>query len=441
MRVIDRKQQGAVLDAPPRLMTGDEYRESLRRLSPTVYVNGRKVETVADEPLLTPGVNAIAVTYDVAHRPEAAPLARAVEQSTGRTVSRFLHIDRSSDDLLSKLELVRLVCQETGCAQRYLAHDALNASWQATYHLDAELGGDYHQRFRAWLGEVQDHDLTIGVAMTDAKGDRSLHPHEQPNADAYVHVVERRADGVVISGAKAIVTGAPYVHQLLVMPCRNMEEADADFAVCCAIPVDAPGVTIVARPAGRPGEAAAKFSARYGQSTGVVLFDRVFVPHERVFLAGEWRQSLYLTQTYATHHRHTCVAARAGFGDLLIALFNALLHLANRGEIFLQPPLIRLADGRYLVGDHTDGWTEAYVWYVSEFSIASVRWRLFDPQKVITTVAPGGDGKGWVNADLSKIDEVGFVDLMPGSSHGNGGFSDVAWIEVTGRPVPRNTPN
>jgi hypothetical protein len=39
-----------------------------------------------------------------------------------------------------------------------------------------------------------------------------------------------------------------------------------------AVPADAPGVTIVARPAGRPGEADAIFSARYGQSTGVVLF-------------------------------------------------------------------------------------------------------------------------------------------------------------------------
>jgi 4-hydroxybutyryl-CoA dehydratase/vinylacetyl-CoA-Delta-isomerase len=77
---------------------------------------------------------------------------------------------------------------------------------------------------------------------------------------------------------------------------RNMgREADADFAVCCAVPVDAPGITIVARPAGRPGEkpehGSPLFSRRYGQSTGVVIFDKVFVPWERVFLAGEWEHS------------------------------------------------------------------------------------------------------------------------------------------------------
>ena len=107
-----------------------------------------------------------------------------------------------------------------------------------------------------------------------------------------------------------------------------MTPEDADFAVCCAVPVDAPGVTIVARPAGRPGEAAAKFSAKYGQSTGVVIFDDVFVPYERVFLAGETEEGGFLTTSYATHHRHSCIGARAGFGDLLIGA-GALMIEAN----------------------------------------------------------------------------------------------------------------
>ena len=94
------------------------------------------------------------------------------------------------------------------------------------------------------------------------------------------------------------------------------------------MPVDAPGVTIVTRPAGRPGEAAAKFSGKYGQSTGVVIFDDVFVPHERVFLAGEVEEGGFLTTSYATHHRHSCIGARAGFGDLLIGA-GALMIEAN----------------------------------------------------------------------------------------------------------------
>ncbi|HEX7967101.1 MAG TPA: 4-hydroxyphenylacetate 3-hydroxylase N-terminal domain-containing protein [Stellaceae bacterium] len=310
------------------LMSSAEYRESLRRFSPTVFVNGRRIENVADDPSLAPGINAIGITYDFALEPAHKPLMLARQASSGRTINRMLHINETSTDLLYKLEVVRLVCKHSGCAQRYLAHDALNGIWQATHRIDADKGTDYHTRFRNYLHQVQDEDLALGIAMTDAKGDRSKRPHAQSVPDTYVHIVERRADGIVISGTKAIVTAAPYVHHFLVMPCRSMERDDADFAVCCAVPVDAPGITIVARPAGRPGESGAKFTGKYGQSTGVVLFDNVFVPHERVFLAGEWEQSGFLTTTYATHHRHSCIGARAGFGDLLIGA-GALMFEAN----------------------------------------------------------------------------------------------------------------
>ena len=320
------------------LMSGDDYRESLRRYHPIVYVDGRLVESVVDEPALQPGINAIALTYDYALQAKYAPLMTAVQHTSGKRVNRLTHINTSSGDLLNKLEAVRLVCQETGCAQRYLTHDALNAIDQVSARIDDARGTtDNTARFIEYLHRVQDQDLTLGVAMTDAKGDRSRRPHEQANVDTYVHIVERNAvqngrHGVVISGTKAIVTGAPYVHELLVMPCRNMGREDADFAICCAIPADAPGVRIVARPAGRPGEkvehGAALFSRKYGQSTGVVMFDKVFVPMEHVFYAGEWEHSGHLTYSYATHHRHTCIGARAGFGDLLIGA-GALMCEAN----------------------------------------------------------------------------------------------------------------
>ena len=324
------------------LMTGADFRESLRRAQPRVFVDGRRVDSVADEPAFQPGINAIALTYDFAQQPRYAPLMTAVQHTSGQLVNRLTHINTSSADLLNKLEAVRLICQETGCAQRYLTQDALNAIGQVAARIDDAHGrprgqGEATGRYLDYLHRVQDQDLTLGIAMTDAKGDRSRRPHQQANPDSYLHIVEHHAvqngvHGIVISGAKAIVTAAPYVHELLVMPSRNMGVEDADFAVCCAVAIDAPGLTIVARPAGRPGEklehGAALFSRKYGQSTAVCLFDRVFVPMDRVFYAGEWEHSGHLTYSYATHHRHTCIGARAGFGDLLIGA-SALMCEAN----------------------------------------------------------------------------------------------------------------
>ncbi|MCB1747938.1 MAG: 4-hydroxyphenylacetate 3-hydroxylase [Gammaproteobacteria bacterium] len=310
------------------LMTAADFRESLRSYSPRVFIDGRTVDCVADDPRLAAGINAIGVTYDYALDAERSALALAPGLAPGSTVNRFLALNHSGDDLLAKLEYTRLVCQETGCAMRYLSMDGLNALWQMTHRVDDAVGGEYHARFRAYFEDVQRRDLTVGIAMTDAKGNRALRPHEQPVSDAYVHVVERRADGIVISGVKAIVTSGPYVHELLVLPGRAMSTADSDFAVACAVPVDAAGLTMITRPAGRPGEKKALFSARYGQTTAVCVFDRVFVPWDRVFLCGESEHSEFLTKSYATHHRHSCIGARAGFGDLLIGA-GALMIEAN----------------------------------------------------------------------------------------------------------------
>jgi len=346
--------------AAPALMTSADYRESLRKARPVVYVDGRRVESVADERAFNPGIQALGVSYDYAHDPALAPLMLATA-ANGKTVPRMLHVNESAGDLLNKLEAVRVLCQETGCAQRYLAGDALNALAQVCACIDDARGTTEHRaRFAAYRDYVQANDLAIGIAMTDAKGDRSKRPHQQGNVDAYVHVVERGGKGVVISGTKAIVNAAPYVHEFLVMPCRNMGEADADFAICCAVPIDAPGITIIARPAGRPGDKVEHgeplFSRRYGQSTAVVVFDRVFVPWERVFYAGEWEHSSTLTYDYATHHRHTCIAARAGFGDLLIGA-GALMCEANGfdpgAKSNLREPmveLIKIVEGFYACG-------------------------------------------------------------------------------------------
>jgi len=346
---------------PSRLMSSADYRESLRRLRPVVYVDGQLIDSVADAPSLQPGIHALGVSYDFALDPAKAPLMLAVQTARGVKVNRMLHLDESAGDLLNKLEAVRILCQETGCAQRYLAHDGLNALAQVSARIDDVRGSTEHRaRFAAYLQHVQDHDLALGIAMTDAKGDRSRRPHQQAHPDTYVHVVERNGKGIVISGTKAIVTGAPYMHEFLVMPCRNMTREDADFAVCCAVPVDAAGITIVARPAGRPGEktehGAALLSRRYGQSTGVVIFDKVFVPWERVFYEGEWEHSATLTYSYATHHRHSCIGARAGFGDLLIGA-GALMCEANGfdpGEhANLRDPmveLIKITEGFYACG-------------------------------------------------------------------------------------------
>jgi hypothetical protein len=94
-------------------------------------------------------------------------------------------------------------------------------------------------------------------------------------------------------------------------------------------------------------------------------------------------------------------------------------------------PILKLADGTWLIGDKGAGFSTN--WVDSEIQLVDVRWRRLD----IENVVEGRDGY-WVDyPDLSRVEEIGFTDLMRGAGHGSGGGSRVDWIEVYGKPVPR----
>ena len=97
----------------------------------------------------------------------------------------------------------------------------------------------------------------------------------------------------------------------------------------------------------------------------------------------------------------------------------------------LLRPVLKLADGTLLAGEHTEGYTAD--WQQTEFPLANMRWRKLDP----TSALEARDGKWVDHPDLSKVDEVGFTDLSEGTGHGAGGSTRVQWIEVYGKPVPR----
>jgi len=92
-------------------------------------------------------------------------------------------------------------------------------------------------------------------------------------------------------------------------------------------------------------------------------------------------------------------------------------------------PIVKLADGTWLVGDKGDG--SITDWRTSEINFSDLRWLRLDIDKVVTK------GNFVPNVDLSKVDEIGYVDLMPGSGHGPGGWSDVGAIEVYANAVKR----
>ncbi|MFC1846073.1 4-hydroxyphenylacetate 3-hydroxylase family protein [Chloroflexota bacterium] len=313
------------------MMTGKQYRESLKKLKPEIYFMGEKIESVVDNPSIIPHINSAAVTYDMALAPEFEELMTVKSHLTGEKINRYTHIHQSHDDLVRKVKMLRAIGQQTGsCFQRCVGHDGINSVYSVTYDIDRKKGTDYHKRLIEFVKMIQKNDLMISGAMTDPKGDRSLSPSKQADPDQYVHVVDRKKDGIVVSGAKAHITGAVNSHGHLVMPTAAMKEEDSDYAVCFYIPVDAPGIVHIF---GRQTNDLRKCScsmdqgnAEYGIVGGEALtvFDKVFVPWEYVFMCGEYEFAFELVERFATAHRQNYGGCKVGLADALIGTTYAL---------------------------------------------------------------------------------------------------------------------
>ena len=305
------------------MMTPEQYEESLRRLNLKVYMFGKRVTNVVDDPVIRPSMLSVAKTYELAKRPEHEEIMTARSHLSGRRINRFTHIHQNTQDLVSKSKMGRLLGRETGCCfQRCVGMDALNALSISTHEIDSKHGTDYHRRFSKYLEYVQENDLTCDGAMTDPKGDRGLPPHRQSDPDQYLHIVEDMPDGIVVRGAKAHQTGAVNSHEIIVMPTISMKEEDRDYAVSFAMPSDADGITYIM---GRQscdsrkleGETIDRGNMLFGGHEALVIFEDVFVPRDRVFMCREHEFTGKLVEDFAAYHRQS-YACKVGVGDVLI---------------------------------------------------------------------------------------------------------------------------
>jgi len=300
------------------IKNGAQYIESLRGRNLEVYLRGERVAEPVDHPVIRPSINALAETYDLAVR--EPDLATTQSPLTGYTVNRFLHIAGSARDLVLQNKMQRRLGQLTGtCFQRCVGMDALNALHSVTYDMDAANGTHYHQRFLKFVTQMQEKNYVIGGAMTDPKGDRGKAPHQQDDPDLFVRVVRRDEKGITIRGAKAHQTGCINSHWLVVMPTIRLGEADRDYAVVGALPVETPGLLFIygRQSCDARGNGIDAGNARFGGQEALIVFDDVFIPWERVFMDGEYAFAASLVERFTCYHRRSYVC-KTGLGDVLI---------------------------------------------------------------------------------------------------------------------------
>jgi aromatic ring hydroxylase len=315
------------------LLSPDAYRASLRD-GRRVHYRGRRVPDVTADPELSLGVELAALDYALAHDPDHREAAVVKDAETGGEISAFYAVPRTADDLLARSRLIELGTERGGTIPPLIKEIGTDA----LFALLRLLEGEALERARAFHRHCADGDLALAVAQTDVKGDRSLAPHAQPDADAYLHVVGESREGIVVRGAKAHTSASANSHELIVLPTRAMGPDDADWAVAFAVPMDTPGLALYVSPfsGGERNDFEFPLSHRAKMLESLTVFDDVLVPWERVFLCREPQRAGPLALGFVEYHRFTAVSYKLPLIDAFVGAAASIAEMngvARAGHI------------------------------------------------------------------------------------------------------------
>jgi 4-hydroxybutyryl-CoA dehydratase/vinylacetyl-CoA-Delta-isomerase len=303
------------------MLTGDQYRASLRDGRAT-YIDGERVTDPATHPLLKTSVDVAAAVYDSFYSPDADaynPLY-IIPHSVTEFHERGRKLGHGEADMALGTTSTVILALTSAAAQ--LGH----------------VKPEYRDRIYNFVDYCRKNDLRCAEVVTDSKGHRKKRPNQQSDPDFYVHVVDRNADGVFITGAKMHISAASIEHELVILPTKAMRPGEEAYAIACSVPVNAPGVSIIDTTYAPRGEDVRHYpvSSKRNCPEGFVIFDRVFVPNDRVFLDGETAYAATLAHSLGLWERAAGVAHSGDEADRKVGMAMLLAEangIAEEGHI------------------------------------------------------------------------------------------------------------
>jgi len=316
------------------IKTRDYYLGTLGDMRPNVYKFGELIEDIAFHPATKRVVESYALNYDASHDQELEKIYTTTSSLTGEKIHRWNSLMLNSDDLIANMKMKRQNFRRTGSCTGgvCVGWNIQNVLWAITQEMDEELGTNYKERLKQWILYSQKNGLIVAGALTDAKGDRSLKASMQQNRDANLRIVKVEKDGIIIRGAKLMIAGTAASHEIFISPGAVYKEADIDYTVACVIPRDIQGLTIIeaTRPSDR--RDLENFSCKEipdtGASQGLLFFEDVVVPRERVFMCGEYQYTSKFIRNFTSNYRACIGACVSGQGDVMIGA-SILMARAN----------------------------------------------------------------------------------------------------------------
>lgn len=270
-----------------RPFTGAEYLESLRD-GREIWIYGERVKDVTTHPAFRNSARMVARLYDSLHDPaKKAVLTTKTDTGSDGFTHPYFRTPKSVDDLVAGRDAIaewaRMTYGWMGRTPDY------KGSFLATLDANAEFYAPYQANARRWYKEAQEKVLYFNHAIINPPVDRGLAPEQV--GDVYMHVEKETDAGVIVSGAKVVATGSALTHYNFIahygLPIKKKE-----FAIICAVPMDAPGVKLISRTSYEMAAAVMgspfdyPLSSRLDENDAIFIFDKVLIPWENIFVYG-----------------------------------------------------------------------------------------------------------------------------------------------------------
>jgi 4-hydroxyphenylacetate 3-monooxygenase len=329
-----------------KLRTGEEYVRSIKADGRQVFVNGELVKDVTIHPAFKGAVQSVAKLFDMAADPANRERMTFASPLTGDPVLRCYQIPKTADDLATKRSFYEAWAESTcGLMGRTPDHVAgFFTGYAAKPSVFAKYGQQWADNVVNFHQYLRENHQYVSYAIVPPQIDRSKPAHKQSDPSLYAGIVKERDDGIVVSGAQQLGTGAILSDWIQLSCITPLQPGDENYAINAAMRINAPGVKMYSR---RPYAMQASNSfdypltGRFDETDSLLVFENVFIPWEQVFvhrniaLAREqwWNTPAHI---YGNHQAQSRYATKLRFMMGLAQRLNEMTGNAANPAVMTQ---------------------------------------------------------------------------------------------------------
>ena len=331
------------------LKTGAEHLESLRD-GRVVYIGSERVADVTAHPSFRNAARTVASIYDM----KRADPGLSFEEDGERFSAYFLRA-KTRDDLVRRTTCHRAIAN--------LSHGLLGrspdhvSSFVTGMAMGSEVFGKYADNLTRYYRHMRSADVYAVYAVIPPQAARSPEFYAKQNIPVpTLRVVREDDDGVVVSGMKMLATGAVFANEIWIGNLIPLAPDQLPESVTCAIPVNAPGLTLWSRKAYEghaPNEFDNPLTWRFDETDSMVMCENVKVPWEKVFVHMDavLARDIYIKTPGHCYGNHQSNVRFHSKMQLIVGLASRIAQASGVIEI----PAVREVLGRFAALEATLG--------------------------------------------------------------------------------------